>query len=73
MRADQAELPRPVDGPDPECVKGHGASARGGLDRGGLPRPEKGRSYQGQAMPFGMSAADVPAKLSDSSPLAVLA
>ena len=73
MRADQAELPRPVDGPDPECVRGHGASARGGLDRGGLPRPEKDHSHRGQAMPLGMPAVGVPAQLYDSSPLAVLA
>ena len=28
----------PLDGPDPECVKGHGATALSALDGGGLPR-----------------------------------
>jgi mycofactocin radical SAM maturase len=61
----------PLDGPDPECVKGHGASALAGLDRSGLPRPEKDHSRRGRAVPLGMPSVRVPAKLCDSSPLAV--
>jgi mycofactocin biosynthetic radical S-adenosylmethionine protein MftC len=63
----------PLDGPDPECVKGHGASALPGLDRGGLPRPEKDHSRRGQAVALGMPSVRVPAKLCDSSPLAATA
>jgi mycofactocin radical SAM maturase len=29
----------PLDGPDPECVKGHGAVALAGIDPGSAPRP----------------------------------
>jgi len=69
----------PLDGPDPECVKGYGAglpTAGGGV----LPRPDKDhsrlpgrgrRSHRSQAVPLGMPTVRVPAKLCDSSPLAV--
>jgi len=63
----------PLDGPDPECVKGHGASAsHGGLPRAGQDHSHRTRRPPGQAVPLGMSARRVPAKLCDSSPLAVL-
>ena len=42
-----------------------------GLDRSGLPRPEKDHSRRGRAVPLGMPSVHVPAKLCDSSPLAV--
>jgi hypothetical protein len=29
----------PLDGPDPECVRGHGAAALSQVDRGPAPRP----------------------------------
>ena len=29
----------PLDGPDPECVKGHGATALAGVVAGSAPRP----------------------------------
>jgi hypothetical protein len=61
----------PLDGPDPECVKGHGASGPRGLDHGALPRPDKDHSHRGRAVPLGMPSVRVPAKLCDSSPLAV--
>ena len=63
----------PLDAPDPECVKGHGASALRALGRGALPRPEKDHSHRGQAVPLGMPSVHVPAKLCNSSPLAVTA
>jgi len=70
----------PLDGPDPECVKGHGASALsavgGGLPRAGTDhsrRPDRARrSHQSQVVPLGMPSVRVPAKLCDSSPLAVV-
>ena len=63
----------PLDGPDPECVKGFGASALPGLDRAGLPRPEKDHSHRGRALPLGMPEVRAPSKPCDSSPLAVTA
>jgi mycofactocin radical SAM maturase len=63
----------PLDGPDPECVKGLGASALPGLDRGALPRPEKDHSHRGRALPLGMPEVRAPSKPCDSSPLAVTA
>jgi mycofactocin radical SAM maturase len=62
----------PLDGPDPECVKGHGATALPGTDRGRLPRPEKDHSHRGPVS-VGMPSVRVPAKPCDSSPLAVTA
>jgi len=52
-------------------VKGHGASALPGPDRSRLPRPEKDHSHRGRAVPLGVPSVHVPAKLCDSSPLAV--
>jgi hypothetical protein len=59
----------PLDGPDPECVKGHGASALAAV--GGAP-PQAGtdHSHRGREVPLGMPSVRVPAKLCDSSPLA---
>ena len=54
-----------------DAVRGHGSCALPGLDRGGLPRPEKDHSHRGRAVPLGMPSVHVPAKLCDSSPLAV--
>jgi hypothetical protein len=36
----------PLDGPDPECVKGHGASALELVDRGAAPRPALDYSHR---------------------------
>jgi putative mycofactocin binding protein MftB len=61
----------PLDGPDPECVKGHGASALSAMGPGGLPQSGKDHSHRGQAVALGMPSMRVPAKPCDSSPLAV--
>jgi mycofactocin radical SAM maturase len=64
----------PLEGPDPECVKGHGASALSALDGGEPPRAEKDHSHRGsRAVSVGMPSIRVPAKPCDSSPLAVMA
>jgi hypothetical protein len=34
----------PLDGPDPECVNGHGADALAAIDRAGTPRPAEDHS-----------------------------
>jgi mycofactocin radical SAM maturase len=62
----------PLDGPDPECVKGHGGRAVPGLDRGPLPRPEKDHSHRGPVS-VGMPSVRIPAKPCDSSPVAATA
>jgi mycofactocin biosynthetic radical S-adenosylmethionine protein MftC len=72
----------PLDGPDPECVRGHGASAltearqvrppRAGQDhsRGSRP-PLGGPPGRSRVVTLGMPTVGIPAKLCDSSPLAV--
>jgi hypothetical protein len=62
-----------LDGPDPECVKGHGASMISGLDPGLLPQPDKDHSHRRQAVPLGIPSVRVPVKPCDSSPLAATA
>jgi mycofactocin radical SAM maturase len=37
----------PLDGPDPECVKGHGAAALAGVEAGAAPRPSLDHSHRG--------------------------
>ena len=59
----------PLDGPDPECVKGHGAAALAAVG-GGLPRAGTGHSHRSREVPLGMPSVRVPAKLCDLSPLA---
>jgi hypothetical protein len=59
----------PLDGPDPECVQGHGEAALAGRDAGLVPpRSSADHSHTGRAAPLGMPA--VPAKPCDASPLA---
>jgi hypothetical protein len=36
----------PLDGPDPECVKGHGEHALAALDPGSAPRPSLDHSHR---------------------------
>ena len=58
----------PLDGPDPECVKGHGATALSAA--GDLPRAGADHSHRGREVPLGMPSVRAPAKLCDLSPLA---
>ena len=59
----------PLDGPDPECVKGHGAAALSAVG-GGPPRAGTDHSHRSREVPLGMPSVRVPAKLCDLSPLA---
>ncbi|MER7080223.1 mycofactocin radical SAM maturase [Saccharopolyspora kobensis] len=59
----------PLDGPDPECVKGHGETALSVVDRGGLPKPSQDHSRSSRRK-VSLGLPLVPAKPCDSSPLA---
>ncbi|MEV0248167.1 mycofactocin radical SAM maturase [Nocardia sp. NPDC050712] len=57
----------PLDGPDPECVRGHGESALLAADRISAPRPSQDHSRRG-SVAIGMPG--IPARACDESPLA---
>jgi len=59
----------PLDGPDPECVRGHGEAALSLASRLEPPRPGKDHSHRGRTVTLGMPSLRVPAKPCDSSPL----
>ncbi|QUH04100.1 mycofactocin radical SAM maturase [Saccharopolyspora erythraea] len=58
----------PLDGPDPECVKGHGQTALSVVDRSGLPKASQDHSRTSRRK-VGLGIPAVPAKPCDSSPL----
>jgi mycofactocin radical SAM maturase len=60
----------PLDGPDPECVRGHGEAALSPPSRRDPPRPRQDHSHRGRTVALGMPSFRVPAKPCDSSPLA---
>ncbi|HEX6754414.1 MAG TPA: mycofactocin radical SAM maturase [Mycobacteriales bacterium] len=62
----------PLDGPDPECVKGHGASALSLVD-GAVPRPARDHSHTGGPVPVTLGRRRPTAKPCDESPLEVAA
>jgi hypothetical protein len=45
----------PLDGPDPECVKGHGEHALSAADRGNAPRPALDHSHRTGPVPVSLS------------------
>jgi mycofactocin radical SAM maturase len=70
----------PLDGPDPECVRGHGASAltearhawppKAGKDHSRGSRPPLGRPPgRSRVVTLGIPTVGIPAKLCDSSPV----
>ncbi|MGW3471898.1 mycofactocin radical SAM maturase [Saccharopolyspora sp. NPDC000995] len=59
----------PLDGPDPECVKGHGRTALSVVDRSGLPKASQDHSRSSRRR-VGLGMPSVPTKPCDSSPLA---
>jgi mycofactocin biosynthetic radical S-adenosylmethionine protein MftC len=63
----------PLDGPDPECVRGHGAGGLAEARRAELPKPGQDHSRRGRSkvVALGMPAVGVPARPCDSSPVAV--
>jgi mycofactocin radical SAM maturase len=58
----------PLDGPDPECVKGHGAQSLARTDRASVPKPSPDHSHR--LLPLAVRA---PAKACDENPLSGLA
>ncbi len=58
----------PLDGPDPECVKGHGATALSTVDSGGAPRSTVDHSHR--PVPVTLTRRRPPAHACDESPLA---
>lgn len=60
----------PLDGPDPECVRGHGSSALDLVDRGAAPKPQGDHSHRRQLM---LTARQRPARACDESPLTAFA
>jgi mycofactocin radical SAM maturase len=60
----------PLDGPDPECVVGHGVTALSTVDRLGAPRPAGDHSHRGGPVPITIGRRRPPAHACDDSPLA---
>lgn len=58
----------PLDGPDPECVRGNGIPALAAVDRSLTPRPSGDHSHRGRAIALGLPKA--PVRTCDESPLA---
>jgi len=53
----------PLDGPDPECVKGHGEAALLGVDGAAAPRPSLDHSHRGAVGKSGRTSGPVPLSL----------
>ena len=60
----------PLEGPDPECVRGHGEAALSLASRREPPRPGQDHSHRGRTVALGMPSFPITAKPCDSSPLA---
>ncbi|MDT4925150.1 MAG: [mycofactocin precursor peptide]-tyrosine decarboxylase [Pseudonocardiales bacterium] len=60
----------PLDGPDPECVKGHGAAALAAVDAAAAPRPSLDHSHRGRPVPVTIGRR--PDRACDENPLAGL-
>lgn len=63
----------PLDGPDPECVKGHGEQALSTRDADALPKPSQDHSRTGRRagpVSLGVPAVRVPDRACDTSPVA---
>jgi mycofactocin biosynthetic radical S-adenosylmethionine protein MftC len=59
----------PLDGPDPECVEGHGATALAAIDRAVAPRPALDHSHRTR---LPLTPWQRPARVCDENPLAEL-
>jgi hypothetical protein len=57
----------PLDGPDPECVRGHGQAALATVATGSAPRPSQDHSHRTGPVP--VSIGRRPARACDESPL----
>ncbi|RDI45052.1 mycofactocin radical SAM maturase [Nocardia mexicana] len=58
----------PLDGPDPECVRGYGDSALATVDRTAVPKPSEDHSHRVRRVTIGMPG--MPQRACDESPLA---
>ncbi|WP_370938262.1 mycofactocin radical SAM maturase [Amycolatopsis sp. cg13] len=61
----------PLDGPDPECVRGHGERALAGVAAGSVPKPSLDHSHRKVPVTIGMRRP--PDRACDENPLAGLA
>jgi hypothetical protein len=66
----------PLDGPDPECVKGNGALALSAVDAVSAPRPSGDHSHRGRSntgpVPVTIGSRRPPDRACDENPLAGL-
>jgi radical SAM protein with 4Fe4S-binding SPASM domain len=64
----------PLDGPDPECVQGHGERALAAVAAGGAPRPSGDHSHRSRPVPVSIGTRPgsglPPDRACDESPLA---
>jgi mycofactocin radical SAM maturase len=60
----------PLDGPDPECVKGHGEAALAAIGSTELPRPSVDHSKPTRPAPIPVAIGTKPDRACDESPLA---
>jgi hypothetical protein len=66
----------PLDGPDPECVRGHGEAALAAADKAAAPRPSGDHSHRARRPvpvtigPRPTASRPVPDRACDQSPLA---
>jgi mycofactocin radical SAM maturase len=60
----------PLDGPDPECVKGHGEAALATADPATAPRPSADHSHRTRPVPVTIGRRRPPDRACDENPLA---
>jgi mycofactocin radical SAM maturase len=60
----------PLDGPDPECVRGHGPAALVAVAAGSAPKPTQDHSHRTGPVPISIGRRPPPERACDSSPLA---
>jgi radical SAM protein with 4Fe4S-binding SPASM domain len=60
----------PLDGPDPECVRGHGQRALAGVAAGGVPKPSLDHSHRRGPVPVTIGMRQPPERACDENPLA---
>jgi mycofactocin radical SAM maturase len=60
----------PLDGPDPECVKGHGRTALAAADGGSVPLPSPDHSHRSSPVPVTIGSRRPPDRACDENPLA---
>jgi mycofactocin radical SAM maturase len=63
----------PLDGPDPECARGHGRTALEAVAAGRVPKPSQDHSHRKGPVPVSIGRRRPPERACDESPLAGLA